>query len=352
MLLLAVLVWSTAARAHFAERTDSLWGFVSRSDLVAVGTVLRSQHFEEKGHTTLPGAVRLRIDELLLGDAPGGEVGVLVEGLHQPRYADGERVLVFAERSGAVLRSIQSRAEKVTLGDGAEGLLATVRRYLAVAKEADPELRLLGLRKITLELLKSTVPRIYEDAVFDLSRKDLLDAALDEGDIRGLGRLALAEDSPLVVREGIAFKLGVLSRGRRSAAIEPLERLAREARSPVVRVAALNALRVSGLPAAGRIFVSALAAESRHVRLAAVDGLAAATTDAAVAALAGAADDTDSQVRFSAIRALVRISGPSAEAALGRIRSQGSPEQRRDLELAAAQRNPTDDRQPGRGVTK
>jgi len=53
---------ASPALAHFGERTDSLWGFVSRSDVVVIGRVAESRVHEEKGHTTLPGAVRLEVE--------------------------------------------------------------------------------------------------------------------------------------------------------------------------------------------------------------------------------------------------------------------------------------------------
>ncbi|MGH7805708.1 MAG: hypothetical protein ACREQJ_15270, partial [Candidatus Binatia bacterium] len=157
------------ARAHFGERTDSLWGFVSRSDVIVIGRVADSRSHEKMGHTTQPGAARLVVDEMLLG-AAGPELAILVEGMHQPRYAPGEHVLVFAERSRGILRSLQSRAEKVTIGAAVDPVVEAVRRYARIAALESSRVRTAALEDLTIALLSSPVVRLHQDAVFDLSR--------------------------------------------------------------------------------------------------------------------------------------------------------------------------------------
>ncbi|MGH7858493.1 MAG: hypothetical protein ACREQY_14305, partial [Candidatus Binatia bacterium] len=236
--LFGILIAGAApAAAHFAERTDSLWGFVSRSDVVIIGSVERSQRFEEKGHTTAPGAVRLEVDETLLGELPAAEVGILVEGMHQPRYASGERVLVFAERRNGVLRSLQSRSEKVAVSAAVDPAVGAVRRYVEIALEPNGQRRAERLKTLTLELLRSPVSRLNEDAVYDLNRRVEIDSRLTKPEIGALGELALSPRSALVVREGIAAKLGALLASGRREALEPLERLAAAPTNPAVRVA-------------------------------------------------------------------------------------------------------------------
>ncbi|MGH7823336.1 MAG: hypothetical protein ACREQ9_26550, partial [Candidatus Binatia bacterium] len=190
--LAALLVGgASAASAHFAERTASLWGFVSRSDLVMIGRIGDSRRFEERGHTTVPGAVRLRVEETLRGAASDEEVAILVAGPHQPRYARGERVIVFAERRDGLLRSLQSRSEKIAIDGGAtDPVLAAVRSYVAIAAEADAVRAAERLKRLTLELLRSPVPRLHQDAIFDLSRAEGIDRHLTDGDTAALGELS------------------------------------------------------------------------------------------------------------------------------------------------------------------
>ena len=340
LVLSLVFLAGSGADAHFGERTDSLWGFVSRSDVVVIGAVAASQRFEEKGHTTLPGAVRLRVEEVLRGEAPSGDVGILVDGIHQPRYAEGERVLVFAGRRDGLLRSLQSRSEKVALDGVEDPAIDAVRRYAAIAAEPDAAKRLEALTAMTLELLQSPVPRLHQDAVFDLSRTALLDDRLTDARVGALARIALGASTPLVVREGIAHKLGVLAERGHESALDPLRRLAVAPGNPAVRVAALHALRRAARPEARPELVAALGADDPHVRRAAIEALAALGDAPAIAAVAGRTDDPDPRVRFEAIRALVRLGSSEANAVLARLRERDDPDLRRALELAADETSP------------
>jgi hypothetical protein len=336
VLVLALLASAVPVRAHFAERTDSLYGFVARSDLVVIGTVERAERFEEKGHTTLPGAVRVRIEEVLHGTLAAPELGMLVQGMHQPRYAEGERVLLFAERKGEVFRSLQSRSEKVSATPDTSPELLAVRRYVRILAEPDPARRSRALKETTLDLLRSPIPRLHQDAVFDLSREKLLDAALTDRDLATLGELARDEDAALVVREGIAAKLGVLARAGRAAATAPLMRLGREARNPAVRVAAIGAIARSGRTEGEPILAAAVDAPDRFVRLAAIEGLGTLRARSATSRIAGRLDDPDPRVAYAAIEALARIGGPDAESALLAYRERGTAAQQRQIDLAAA----------------
>ncbi|MGH7896988.1 MAG: HEAT repeat domain-containing protein, partial [Candidatus Binatia bacterium] len=295
--VLALAVFGeTPALAHFAERTDSLWGFVSRSDVVVIGTVVRAQRLEEDGHTMVPGAVRVHVDERLRGETGSGEMAILIEGAHQPVYATGERVLVFAERRDGVLRSLQSRFEKISADAAGAPVVSAVRRYLEIADESSVKKRAARLKSATLALLGSRDPRLHQDAVFDLNRSGLLDGALSDHDLASLGRLALEEATPLVVREGIAAKLGALSGGGRDAATAELTRLALRARNPAARVATLNALARSRRAEAIAPLAAAIDAPDRFVRLAAVEGLGALGARSAVTRIVTRLEDPDGRV--------------------------------------------------------
>lgn len=332
------LLCAGPAGAHFAERTDSLYGFVLRSQAVMIGTVLGSARLEELAHTTAPGALRLRIEEVLVGDPAAGEpILIHTQGPHQPTYTRGERVLVFCERRDGRLYSPQNRSEKVAVDGERPALVSLVRRYVALTRDPDAARRVRRLERITLALLRSPVPRLHQDAVFDLSRPGVLDAALDDRDLVALAGLGLDEQAPLVVREGIAAKLGALARAGRPAALESLRDLASGARNPVVRVAALGALATSGRPDAADVLIEALAAPDRFVRLAAAEGLRRLAAPAAVEALAASTTDADPRVRFAAVKALVQIDTASARAALRQLRDQDSPETARMRNQAAAQ---------------
>jgi hypothetical protein len=352
VLVLALLASAVPVRAHFAERTDSLYGFVARSDLVVIGKVERAERFEEKGHTTLPGAVRVRVEEVLHGTLAAPDLGVLIQGMHQPRYAEGERVLLFAERQGEIFRSLQSRSEKVSAAENASPELLAVRRYVRIVTELDPPRRLRALKETTLDLLRSPIPRLHQDAVFDLSREKLLDAALTDRELVSLGELGRDEDAPLVVREGIAAKLGVLARAGRAAATAPLMRLGRDARNPAVRVAALGAIARSGRTEGEPVLAGAVDASDRFVRLAAVEGLGTLRARSAISRIAGRLDDPDPRIAYAAIEALARIGGPEAESALLAFRERGTAAQQRQIDLAAARlhantMNPEDSKTEG-----
>ena len=334
---LVALLWMGAgsAKAHFGERTDSLWGFVARSDLVVIGSVARAYQEEDKGHTPSPGVVRLHVDEVLLGtSAP--QIGIVVPGMHQPRYAPGEQVLVFAERSNGIVRSLQSRSEKVSVAGAVDPAVDAVRRYVRIAALKDGSLRAEQLKEFTLELLASTAPRLHQDAVFDLSRDRFSDSMLTDPEIRRVGSLALGEGTPLVVREGIAAKLGKLVARGRSAALDPLARLTVEPANAIVRVAALNALGGSGAAGVEDTIRASIDHDDVYVRLAAVEALSRLRTREAVPAILSRVGDSDRRVRFASLRALYRIGGPEAEAALREIEANASIEDRQLIAQAAA----------------
>jgi hypothetical protein len=351
----AALLAGTPACAHFTERTDSLWGFVRRAELVATGRVLGARRVTERGHTIAPGALRLRVETVLAGgppatwsrgeggDAPDADILVRTGGPHQPAYADGERVLVFCERRDGALVSLQSRDEKIVIQAETAPVIAAVRRYVDVERTPAPR-RAGRLKAVTLAMLRSPVPRLHGDATFDLNRPGTLDAVLGDHDLDALGALAETETAPLVVREGVAAKLGALARAGRAGAVPPLVRLAERAVNPAVRVAALGALARSRHSAALPVLARAATAPDRFVRFAAVDGLGRLASPDAVAPLASRLDDRDPRVRFAAVKALARTDAPAARAALENV----DPTLRAQATAQAAPllRRPADGRRP------
>lgn len=302
-----------------------------------IGTVLGSARVEQDEHTTALGALRLQVESALAGEPSAGEATIHTQGPHQPIYARGERVLVFCERRDGRLVSLQNRAEKVAVDGEGWALVSLVRRYVALARDPDATQRARRLTRITLALLRSPVPRLHQDGVFDLSRPGVLDRALEDRQLADLGALGLDERAPLVVREGIAAKFGALARAGRQAALAPLREIGSRARNPAVRVAALGALGASGRSDAADVLIDALAAPDRFVRLAATEGLYRLASPAGVAALAACTSDADPRVRFAAVKALIRIDTPPARAALRRLREAASPEVAGMLTQAAAQ---------------
>ena len=333
--VLGVLLGSSA-EGHFAARTDSLHGFVARSAIVAIGTIRRAERFEERGHTTTPGGVRLVVEEVLAGDLVPGEHGVRIDGLHQPVYAEGERVLVFADRASHSLRSLQSRSEKITADEAGAPVVAMVRRLIGCAKLEAADERAC-LEQATLEGLRSPVPRIHQDAVVDLLRPSLLDEALDDRDIARLGALARDARSPLVVRQGVTAKLGLLLAGARAAALAPLRKLAAVPDNAAIRVAAVSALGASGERKAATSLRGALGDVDRFVRAAAVEAIARLGAPGAARSLEAVLRDEDARVRYAALKALLRIGDDDSRAALAGFERGADPEGRKALEQALAE---------------
>ena len=321
------------ARGHFAARTDSLYGFVARSESVAIGTIRRAERFEERGHTTTPGGVRLVVEEVLAGDLAPGEHGIRIDGLHQPTYAEGERVLVFVERAGGALRSLQSRSEKIPADEAGAPVVTMVRRLIACVGLEGAAVRAC-LERSTFDGLESPVPRIHRDAVVDLLRPRLLDEGLDDRDVVRLGALGRAPRSPLVVRQGVTAKLGTLLAAGREAAFGPLEALAAIPDNAAIRVAAVSALGASGRPRAARPIRRALADGDRFVRAASLDAAMRLGAPDTAQTIERALSDQDPRIRYAAMRALIRLDDTEAREILARFERGADDETRQALAKA------------------
>ena len=330
------LLLGSSADGHFAARTDSLYGFVTRSASIAIGTIRRAERFEERGHTTTPGGVRLVVAEVLAGELAPGEHGIRIDGLHQPTYVEGERVLVFVERTSNALRSLQSRSEKITAAEGGAPVVAMVRRLIACAALGDDEERVC-LEEATFDGLESPVARIHQDAVVDLLRPGLLDETLDDRDVARLGALARASRSPLVVRQGVTAKLGALLAGARAAALAPLRELAVVPDNAAIRVAAVSALGASGDRGAASSLRTALGDVDRFVRAAAVEATARLGAPGAARSLDAVLRDGDPRIRYAALKALLRIGDDDSRAILARFERGADPDDRNALEQAQAE---------------
>jgi hypothetical protein len=265
-----------------------------------------------------------------------GEHGIRIDGLHQPTYAEGEHVLVFVERTGPTLRSLQSRSEKITADAAGAPVVAMVRRLIACAALDDPAERVC-LEQATFAGLESPVPRIHQDAVVDLLRPSLLDETLDDHDVARLGALARAARSPLVVRQGVTAKLGALLARARPAALAPLRKLAAVPDNAAIRVAAVSALGASGERHAAASLRTALADGDRFVRAAAVEATARLGAPGAARSLEAVLRDEDPRVRYVALKALLRIGDDGSRAILARFERGADPEGHEALEQALAE---------------
>jgi HEAT repeat protein len=314
----------SAARAHFAGRQRSISSRCETSEVVVRGVIERAEQTFEAGHSRRRGKGAIRVEEVLKGEAPrGGSLAFETAGVHQPRYRAGEHVLLFLSRvpasTPARLVTRQSAIEAVDL-DGADGaaVLAAVRGYLEISRIADPALRRERLKGAILAELDSPSALLWEDGVFDLSRRT--DLPLDDADVSRLGRLALRGDAAPVLRVGCIAKLGALGKQGRDAAARALATVVVSPGELVVRTMAAAALADTRSPAARPALVRALTDPAAPLRRAAADALGRLGERSAVDPLCeAAADDPDGRVRFAAVKAIARIGGPHAEATLGAL---------------------------------
>jgi hypothetical protein len=336
--LALALASASPALAHFAERQRSLSAYVEGSDLVVRGVIddvdqaLVGEHAKQDGRATV------RVEEALKGGPAGeGPLRFTTTGVHQPRYRKGEHVLLFLNRKPGTdpveLVTLQSAIEGVDL-DGADGsaLLSAVRGYVAVDRTADPVARLARLKAAILRDLESPTSLLWQNALFDLSKRSEL--SLDRTDVARLERLALAEARPSVLRVGCVAKLGAVSAAGEPTAAEALARIVRSKGDPFVRSVAVTAIGESHAPPAHAVLLHALRDSDQPVRRAAADGLGRLGRSDAIDPLARvAAGDPARLVRFSALKAIARIGGGPAEKALSRLADR-SPSASREIDLA------------------
>jgi len=342
LLALAIaLGGAVGADAHFAQRQSSISQYLESTELVVRGVIERSDQRFENGHSPRDASGVVRIQEVLKGTSPGrAPLRFETTGVHQPKYTPGKHVLLFLEKlpGSGHYRTRQSTVDAVDL-DGKDGqaVLATVRAELEILAIADPALRLTRLKQGIMHGLDSPTPLLWQDALYDLSKRT--DLALDDRDVVRLERIALSAGKPNVLRVGCVAKLSALGKTGQRRAMAALGTVLGAKGELIVRTMAAAAIADAGSALGAPALVQALGDENTPVRRAAADGLGRLREAAAVDALANVARaDGNDGVRFAALKAIARIGGTHADETLGELAANPKfPDTARSIELARQQ---------------
>ncbi len=327
----ALVAGAVPTSAHFAERQSSISGYVASTELVVRGAVEGSDQKIEGGHSPRDGCGALRVDEVLKGQLPVPPAAsptvpsltFKTTGVHQPTYRKGEQVLLFLNRvpdsDPPVFLTRQNAIERIELG-GPDGptLLSAVREYVAVDRVADAGERLRRSRALIVRDLASPAPILWQNALFDLSKRT--DLALGPSDVAAIREVALQPDRESILRVGCVAKLGELGRAGSREAAQALASILASASEPIVRTMAAAALEETRAPVARPALARALDDPSAPVRRAAAECLGRLGEAEAVDPLGRVAGaDPNAGVRFAALKAIARIGDERADMTLERL---------------------------------
>ena len=337
---LTLLAYVGSANAHFAERTRSIAGYVSRSEMVVTGVIEEWSEQLKAGHSERNGLGLLRVEESLKGEAPAGtSLRFEASGIHQPTYPRGEHVLLFLNRipdsNPPRYLTMQNSLERIGLrGDSAAPILGAVREYVAIEKTHEPGVKLERWKTVTLRFLASPLPTLWQNALLDLSTRS--DLPLDPSDVAILRGLTMDEARPGILRVGCLAKLKALGSSGNPPALKATEEIVASNAAPFVRALAATALQETGAASALPALVTALRDASPAVREAAANGLGRLRRSDTISPLARTArSDSNRLVRFSALKAIARIGGAAAEQALADLRKNPSdPNVSQQIDLA------------------
>ncbi len=338
----ALVLGAAPASAHFAERQSSISAYVAGSELIVRGVIERSHQTIEAGHSERDGHGILRVEDVLKGDAPKPPLRFTTTGTHQPRYQQGEHVLLFLNRrpdsDPPVFLTRQNAIERVDWsGPDGPALLAAVREYVAIDRVPDETQRLVLLKTAVVRDLSSPKRALWENALFDLSKRP--DLPLGFADVAVLEQLALDQSRESVLRVGCVAKLRDLGRAGSGPAAHALAAILASRSETIVRTMAAAALEETRSPAAGPALTRALGDSSTTVRRAAADGLGRLRVGEAVGPLGRVAGrDPNAGVRFAAFKALARIGNEGARETLQRLAENPQfPDTPNAIELARRQ---------------
>ncbi len=341
----AVIACVAPASAHFAERQSSVSGYIAANELVVRGLVEASDQGIERGHSSRDGLGTLRVDEILKGQVPAPPAPSLAfktTGAHQPTYRKGEQVLLFLYRlpdsDPPVFLTRQNAMERISL-DGPDGatLLSAVREYVAIDRIPDAAERLRRLKAAIVRDLASPAPLLWQNALFDLSKRS--DLALGPPDVAAIREVALREDRESILRVGCVAKLGELGRAGSRDAAQALASILASASEPIVRTMAAAALEETRAPVARPALARALGDPSAPVRRAAAESLGRLGEAEAVDPLGRVAGaDPNAGVRFAALKAIARIGDERADETLQRLAASPKfPDTAKAIDLARRQ---------------
>lgn len=270
-------------------------------------------------------ALNVEVLQVIKGSASQGEQLRFVQHGHgTPKYRRGDEALLFlrdisrsrelaglGSKKGLRWYSSQEHDDDYVLsGQSGDSTVSAARRYAAI-EEMLPEQRDAALRKITVTLLASKLPRLSRSALRDLVKAP--DAPLvTRADV---GALMKVVDDP---QRPIDLRLGLLTELQRRGLVDGdarWVRLLRESRG-AERLPVIQAAGAHPSPAVNAELVRILESPDLASSAAAAVALGTPGNTEAVAPLRQALSSRDSRLAMAAIRGLGSVGTPEARAAL------------------------------------
>jgi hypothetical protein len=343
----AALAAGVPARSHVLVGRPGLRELVAAADAVAL-VELRSplRLWRAAGGSDRRHHYRARALQVLKGETPPGDFDFFLHAEGLPDWEEGERALVFLERSegrgesGAVAArfpffSAQAPGQEWRIAPGDGAVLEAAQAWVTLGAGASaagagaPPRGAAGaragvLRDLVLRELRSSEPRLREDGFRALVRLAGAPGFLDApGTLASLA--ALADEASRPLAERVALTLLLSEQGGFDAAARLLA-LAAGAAQRTVREQALLIRSAAGIddPPLSEWVAGQLAVADPALRREAASALTRPWHAAQVPALARAASDPEPGVARAALRSLAEIGGRDAEAAL-RVRAAETP---------------------------
>jgi len=349
--LLGASCWALTAGAHIVYGRPSLLTLVGGAQKVArVRVTDPAAVAVSKPTGSSRPVVEVELLEVLKGDGKAGErLRFALHGHGVAQYTTGDEALVFLvpiERSrelatlhAAGIRwvSFQEHDARYPIEPASgERLLRAVRGYVAAGASSEPDERLAGLRRVTIDLIRSGDSRMGIAAVQDVAASP---------DARPL---LTAEDAPLLVEQVV--KSASAPSGVRLALLAELERRGWVEGAPLwldllgstTKPERLQVVRAAGRhpsPEVDAALAKLLAGDDAELAEAAALALGAPTRTDPTPVLVGALERPEARVRRAAIRSLGSIGSPAAVGALeSAAESHPDPDVRRRAAAEARKR--------------
>jgi hypothetical protein len=325
----ALLLGAQPARAHVLIGREGLRELVAAADAVALVEIRsplrlwRADDGSDRRHH-----YRARALEVLKGETPRGDFDFFLHAEGLPDWEDGERALVFLERSDGRAESValterfaffsaQAPGQEWRIAPRGGEVLEAARSWIALGAggpAATP--RAAALRELVLRELRSADPRLREDGFRALVRLETSEGFLD-GPEAVATFAALADEASRPLAERVALSVLLADWPGFDAAVR-LRALAASAPALAPRERALLIRATAGLddPRLSDWVAGQLSETDPALRREAASALARPWHVAQVAALARAASDPEPGVARAALRSLVEIGGAEARAAL------------------------------------
>jgi hypothetical protein len=323
---LCLLAFAGPARGHIVYAGPTLHQLVFGADVVARARIV-SVDTASLLDSTAPGrpSVVAELLEAWKGGLPPGPLRFVQHGHGVATFEAGEEVVVFlraiqrsrelsalAESDRFDWVSLQEHDDEWALSAASRDVVgAAVRRYVALEGESQPQRRAAGLRRLTLELLRSDEPRLAASALRDLVRSNSAPLVARE-DLPQLTPLLEDARAPVGLRAGLLAELerrGLLQGDGHWVRLLETARIAD-------RPAAIRAAGAHPSPAVTARLVQLLAAGDAASAEAAAMALGAPGNRAAIEPLSSALAQGDARLRMAAIRGLGRIALPESRRVL------------------------------------